>query len=119
MWTIRSSQAQSKFSQIQQNLAKPGQRRSKNKLGFPWILLVRIERFQGVAPTPWPENIFWPPLSAEKHEAAMAYASGAGSQRGALLAAGRPIWLGPFIMTCIIAMFPTLVKKLFENLARR
>jgi hypothetical protein len=51
------SQAESKFSQIEPNLAKSSQARAKTIKGKAWILLVRIEPYQGVAPTPRPEII--------------------------------------------------------------
>jgi hypothetical protein len=52
-----SHQANSKFSQVQQNPAKPGQRQSKKKALIPFDFLGRIEAFQSVAVTPWAKNL--------------------------------------------------------------
>jgi hypothetical protein len=52
-----SHQANSKFSQVQQNPAKPGQRQSKKKALIPFDFLGRIEAFQSVALTPWAKNL--------------------------------------------------------------
>ena len=49
----RQIQVKTKYSQIQQNPAKPEQRKSKEKAWISLDCLVRIERFQGVALTPW------------------------------------------------------------------
>jgi hypothetical protein len=57
-------QANSKFGQIQQNPAKPGQRKSKKKALIPFDFLVGIEAFQSVALTPWAKKSFAPPFSA-------------------------------------------------------
>src|SRR5271167_2179758 len=46
------TQAKTKFSQIQQNSAKPGPRKSKEKAWISLDSFVRIERFQPLAPTP-------------------------------------------------------------------
>jgi hypothetical protein len=51
-------QANSKFGQIQQNPAKPSQRKSKKKALIPFDFLVRIETFQSVALTPRAKKIF-------------------------------------------------------------
>jgi hypothetical protein len=51
-------QANSKFSQIQQNLAKPEQNPSKKKAWISLDSLVRIEPFQWVAPTPRAKKFF-------------------------------------------------------------
>src|ERR1700683_2450249 len=45
-------QAKTKVSQIRQNPAKPGQKRSKEKAWISLDSLGRIEPFQGLAPTP-------------------------------------------------------------------
>jgi hypothetical protein len=58
-------QANSKFSQIQQNLAKPGQNQSKKKAWISLDSLVRIEPFQGVTPTPGAKKIFLPFLALQ------------------------------------------------------
>jgi hypothetical protein len=47
-----SIQAESKFSRIQPNRAKPAQKQSKKTAWFSLDVLVRIEPFQGVALTP-------------------------------------------------------------------
>jgi predicted component of type VI protein secretion system len=57
-------QANSKSSQIQQNPAKPGQRKSKKKAWICLDFLVRIEPFQSVALTPGPKKSFAPPFPA-------------------------------------------------------
>jgi hypothetical protein len=57
-------QANSKFSQVQQNPAKPSQRKSKKKALIPFDFLVRIEAFQWVAPTPRAKKSFAAPFSA-------------------------------------------------------
>lgn len=46
-------QANSKFSQIEQNLAKPEQNGTKKEAWISLDSLLRIEPFQGLAPTPW------------------------------------------------------------------
>jgi predicted component of type VI protein secretion system len=57
-------QANSKSSQIQQNPAKPGQRKSKKKAWICLDFLVRIEPFQSVALTPGPKKSFPAPFPA-------------------------------------------------------
>jgi hypothetical protein len=47
-----SFQARPKSIRIQQSPAKPEQNQSKEKAWIPLDFLVRIERFQWVAPTP-------------------------------------------------------------------
>jgi len=49
----RQIQTKPKYSQIQQNPAKPEQRKSKEKAWISLDCLVRIEHFQRVALTPW------------------------------------------------------------------
>jgi hypothetical protein len=53
-----------KSSQIGPSLR---QRRSKKTAWFSLDLLVRIEPFQGLARTPWPEIIFGSPFLVQKH----------------------------------------------------
>jgi hypothetical protein len=53
-------QAMAKFSQIQQNPAKRGQRQSKKKACICLDSLVRNEPFQWVALTPGPFFLSWP-----------------------------------------------------------
>jgi hypothetical protein len=61
-WAI-PIQAKSKFSQIQPNRAAPEQNLTKKKAWFSLDFLVRFEPFQGLALTPWPENLFSASLS--------------------------------------------------------
>ena len=56
-------QAKSKFSQIQQNLAKPEQNQSKKKAWIFLDFLVGFEPFQWVAPTPPGKKFLFPLLS--------------------------------------------------------
>jgi hypothetical protein len=53
-----AAKAKTKLSQIQQNPAKPAQRKSKKKAWISLDFLVRIKPFQWVAATPWAKKFF-------------------------------------------------------------
>jgi hypothetical protein len=53
-----AAKAKTKLSQIQQNPAKPAQRKSKKKAWISLDFLVRIKPFQGVAATPVAKKSF-------------------------------------------------------------
>jgi hypothetical protein len=57
--------AKTKSSQIQQNPAKPAQRKSKKKAWISLDFLVRIEPFQSVAATPCGKKFFSRPFLAK------------------------------------------------------
>jgi hypothetical protein len=71
--TVSAIQAESKSSQIQQNPAKPGQKRSKKKAWISLDFLVRIGPFQRVMLTPLGKKIFC--LSSARVDARGGFAS--------------------------------------------
>jgi hypothetical protein len=107
---LQLSQARSKSNQIQPNRAKPAQRVPKKTARFSLDFLVRIEPFQGLARTPWPETIFGSSLPAQRRRIAMAYRRGAGSQCGAARQRGMVRYGSGFSSPPIIVALSNFVK---------
>jgi hypothetical protein len=75
-----AAKAKTKLSQIQQNPAKPAQRKSKKKAWISLDFLVRIKPFQGVAATPVAKKSFPVPFPRQGPLAIAALHSATGSR---------------------------------------